>query len=966
MRADRFLATILFTDIVSSTERAAELGDRRWRQLLQRHHAIVRREITRFGGRELNMTGDGFLATFDVPERALRCACSIRAALRALELEIRSGLHTGEVEVMDKTVGGLGVHIGARVGAKAAAGEILVSSTVRDMVTGSGFEFEDRGRQVLKGIPGEWQLYAVAGEPLRLPVASLWMRARVARLPRVLLLYVIACAGVLSLTTFLRDQFQLPAWVFPLAMVLLLIGLVILSATAWVQSRPLTALRAEREEVPGSWEIDLGDVGKSVVRGRVPHLTWGRSLLGGVVAFSLLFGLAGLYVLVKDRGRSFSPTELRAAPGPALAVLPFRVVGANLELWREGMVDLLSTNLDAAGGIRSIAPRTVLSKWRSVFGEAVEPSDPQALQVARELGAKYALIGSMVALGGEVRLTAQIYDLKKGEQHGETQVRGLPDSIPALVDRLSLEILRTALARELDALPEVDLRGVTTSSLPALKAYLAGEQSYRRSRWQEAITHFTRAVEADSTFALALHRLSLAHGWVQGFSAQSVAYSERAARFIDRLPEREALLVRANAEMEQGKVTSIETLERLTTLHPDDAEGWAGLGEAYYHIGLQALHPREKSLGAFRRAIEIDPSFSPAYVHLLWEMFALNDSLVATELYDRYREIDSTSVDAKGFEIMYALQWGDDATKSAARTELETLSTDVLGSTLVAPASGELWQARLHVNRARLAARHPLEERKNGQLQIALTHLLRGRIREARQALLTVSGEDPYGLHNSRHLLYWHVATFPDSSTAARVAEVVAASPFPEDRLMIGMFKASEGRWQEAEEQIRALESSGPGTTSEQTLGVGTRTTSAVVDGAALAQALRGYVAARQGDTRTAIHELEQALPKIPGHCPSVLCPYHALLRYETGRLQLAANNPRAAVQYLESVQFRPHLTAAELYMGRAHEALGNMEKAKLNYGRVVRWWEDCDPELRPMWEEARQALNRLQGVRKL
>jgi len=159
---DRMLATVLFTDIVASTERAAALGDRRWRELLEAHHAAVRRELERYRGREVDTAGDGFLAVFDGPARAVRCAAAATAAVRDLGLQIRAGVHTGEVEVMGASVGGIAVHIGARVAALAGPGEVLVSSTVKDLVAGSGIAFEERGNHVLKGVPGEWRVFAAS------------------------------------------------------------------------------------------------------------------------------------------------------------------------------------------------------------------------------------------------------------------------------------------------------------------------------------------------------------------------------------------------------------------------------------------------------------------------------------------------------------------------------------------------------------------------------------------------------------------------------------------------------------------------------------------------------------------------------------------------------------------------------------------------------------------------------------
>jgi class 3 adenylate cyclase len=159
---DRVLATVLFTHIVDSTRRAAETGDRDWHALLDAHDAIVRSQLSRFRGREVNTSGDGFLAMFDGPQRAIRCAMSIRDAVQALGIEVRAGLHTGECEVRGDDIGGIAVHIGARVSALAGPNDVLVSSTLHDLVIGSGLKFEDRDAHQLKGVPGDWHLFGVA------------------------------------------------------------------------------------------------------------------------------------------------------------------------------------------------------------------------------------------------------------------------------------------------------------------------------------------------------------------------------------------------------------------------------------------------------------------------------------------------------------------------------------------------------------------------------------------------------------------------------------------------------------------------------------------------------------------------------------------------------------------------------------------------------------------------------------
>jgi class 3 adenylate cyclase len=160
---DRVLATVLFTDIAGSTERAATLGDRRWRELLEQHHAMVRRNLSEFRGREIDTAGDGFLTSFDGPARGVRCAAAIIHGARGLGLDVRAGLHTGECEIMGEKLSGLAVHIGARVAAIASAGQVIVSSTVKDLVAGSGLRFSDRGNHILKGVPGEWRVFALDG-----------------------------------------------------------------------------------------------------------------------------------------------------------------------------------------------------------------------------------------------------------------------------------------------------------------------------------------------------------------------------------------------------------------------------------------------------------------------------------------------------------------------------------------------------------------------------------------------------------------------------------------------------------------------------------------------------------------------------------------------------------------------------------------------------------------------------------
>ncbi|MBI4512732.1 MAG: hypothetical protein HY702_01360, partial [Gemmatimonadetes bacterium] len=627
---------------------------------------------------------------------------------------------------------------------------------------------------------------------------SFWARVREARLFRILLLYLAACWVILQVAALLQNQLLLPKWVTPLAILLLLIGLVIIFATAWVQTHP--AARAGEGEAPRPWEIDLKGLTRSLAQRRLPHPTWARAILGGVFAFSLLFGAAGLYVLLTARGTRISPVmEAVAGPGPGIAVLPFRVVGPDLELWREGVVDLLSTNLDGAAGLRKIDPRTVLSKWRSEIGEAKEAPDPEAaLRVARDAGATYAVMGSMVGSRGELRITAEVYDLGTGKLQGTAQAGGSPDSVLALIDRLSIELLRAGLAREPTEVRQLAVSRITTSSLPALKAYLAGEQAYRRNRFEEAIPHFTRAVEADSTFALALSRLSKIYGWLEAFSPRTIEYGQRAARFAEPLPEREALLLRGGAEMDEGRLAAIRMLEELTARYPDHVEGWYALGEAYFHIGAQGLHPPEKFRHASRRAVELDPTFEPAYIHLMNDAFWQHDSAGAAELIARYQQIDPASPEVGGQLLAYALAWGDSGSKERARLALDTAQTQVVTAAWLSLLSATDFSNELmEVGEELLEPRHPSAARNFGKWAIAYAYAVRGKVREAREAVRkgsAILGEEAYTPPNSRAYLGWHLAGATDSTGARRAAQVLASDPAPWDGFLVGALAAQEKR----------------------------------------------------------------------------------------------------------------------------------------------------------------------------
>lgn len=458
---------------------------------------------------------------------------------------------------------------------------------------------------------------------------TLWARLKRARAVQVTVVYLGACWFVLQLVSTLQDVLVLPPWIGPVTVVLLAVGLVVVLATAWVQSLPGTTAAEEAGDVPTDWEIAPADVIESLRAGRLPHLTWGRAIGGGVVAISLAIGAAGAYVLVTQDGPGLGPAPVGAESAhEGVAVLPFAVSGPGLEEFGEGMVSLVSVNIDGMDGIRSVNPRTVISAWtESLSGSTSAPLD-DILRVAGRTGARYAVVGDAVSTGSTVRFTAALYDLADGQRVGDGRAEGPLDDVLALIDEMSVDLLRSLVARSgtQSATGIQRLDGLVTSSIAALSAYFEGEAHYRDGRTNQALEAYERAVEADSTFALAWSRIASAHGWISPGSPAHRDARRRAMELIDRLPARDATLVRGYADVSARTATPgvLEELRQHVQRFPDDPEGWAVLGEYYLHIG-GIVHTEDQTAEAVLTAVDLDPDFAPYYIHALRYLVAKGD-----------------------------------------------------------------------------------------------------------------------------------------------------------------------------------------------------------------------------------------------------------------------------------------------------------------------------------------------------
>ncbi len=963
MATERSLATVLFTDIVGSTERAAGMGDEAWHALLDRHHAVVRRWLKRFAGREVKTAGDGFLVVFDSPSRALTCADAIRNSIRELGLEVRCGLHMGEIEHKEGDVGGLAVHIGSRVASIAGPSEVLVSSTVVDAEAGSGFRFEERGRHELKGVPGQWRIHALVGVPEEAKVALLeaveersgggrGVRIRRSHLVRTILAYVGIAALLLFATDLAVDRMGLPGWAFPGAVVLLVLGFAVTAATAWIQSSPDTRIRAAGGELPRSRALDLGGLAGAIRRGEMPPLTWGRTVAGGVFAFSLLFGLAGLYVVIRDRGRSFAPTEAIAEAAPGIAVMPFTVQGADLDVYREGMVDLLSTNLDGAGGLRAIDSRTVLARWNEQVPEGQRADLATSLEVGRRAGARYVLLGSAVDLGSSVRLSAELYDVEGGERLGQGQAVGSPDSVLALVDQLSIEILRAALGSEDGDLPDVDLARATTTSLPALKAYLEGEVLFRRGDFEAAIPAYERAVEADSTFAMANWRLATAYGWAESITSElGEGAIDRAVRHADRLPEHEAVLLRADYALTHGSLDGIEPLEREVRRRPDDVEGWYLLGETYFHLGPAALIPLAKTEEAFAHAVQLDPRFFPAYIHRVDYAMLMADSARAAALIDSVEQLTDPSPDEIGLgRAIYDLGFGDSLAKERAWGKMTS------DENLVAFGLQDFRHPRFLDVEGRLYDIAAQGGSVNAVILGAWNQLHRGR---PSAALERVKAPGFLAVPRIALLVTARIQGLPVSD--AEIDEALAIDPADlptfEGQAIYSFF---QGAWaaEQGREPDRATARGALRDLAARARVEGDSSTSRFADGAGVA--LDGLLAWKKGDLDLAEEFLEEARVEATGH--GGRWSVNDAVRWWLAEILVEQGKLHEAEPYLASL--RVH-TMSDKRRGDLYAELGETEQAREAYERFLTAWRDSEPEMAPTVARVRQSLAGMAPLRR-
>lgn len=766
---------------------------------------------------------------------------------------------------------------------------------------------------------------------------SFWSRVRRGRLYHVFVVYLGGSWIVLQAVDVLRSTLTLPDWIGLATLILLVVGLFVAISTAWVHPY----VRTHSEESPEA----AGAIGaaKQSARKPRPFLTWQRAALGGAVAFLLLFGFAGMFVLLRDRG---AQAATRKAPD-AIAVLPFTVRGAGLADLREGMVDLLSTGLDGSAGLRTVASRSVLARWSESVPENSLADERTALDVARKAGARYALTGSAVSAGRRMRLALDVHDLYSDQRLGQAQVEGPPDSVLTLVDRLAVQTLALILRKDTLELPQVNLASITTTSLPALKSYLEGEVRFRRGDFEAAERAYQQAVQYDSTFALAYYRLGSSYGWVESLGGpRSAKASARAMQLANRLPEREALFIRALDAAINRHESVIPRLQEAVRQYPNDAEAWYILADAYLHTpNLNAGW--EEVEEAISRAIQLAPRFAPYRIHYVDAalQYHVDSALVRERLTELERLSGGKSL-ASVYRTAASFAFGDSAERARAFADFDRSSMarkQLIDAVLLSAPFSEIALSLLQ----REFASGTTDERGRARGLSAAVYLFnRGQARNAYTAIA-----DPSVPEDMKwDMLYWaKLADVPSANakldSAGARSDVNKASRHV--ALVMGAHAAERGQWPVYHSAVTRLRAH-----SDSMRMAGDTLAARVSD--SLIRTLEGISAWKRGRHADAIRLLQNVRGTDLGY-----------YNWWLGQLYQETNRPAEAARYYRTYHSGPRWAAVTFPMAVAYEQSGDLEKARRHYGYFVENWANADADVQSRVEAAKKALVRLSDDRR-
>jgi serine/threonine-protein kinase len=667
-----------------------------------------------------------------------------------------------------------------------------------------------------------------------------------------------------------------------------------------------------------------------------------------LVAAAIAAAAAGVVAWFVTRPSGLAVTE----EAERIAVLPFAASGPGVEVLREGMVDLLATNLQGVGGIRAVEPRLVLKRWSNR-----DRGDSGGLEgdlaLGRELDAGSVVTGSAVSTGDRVRLAADLYAVDGGQRLGRAQVDGPADSVLPLVDRLSVALLRDVW-RSREPLPSLRIASLTTDSLAALRAYLQGERHYRRLDFDSALTAYTRAVEVDSSFALAHLRRALVYGWTGGYGSPASHQAAAAAlRFAERLPPRSRRLLAGYRLFDEGSPQAIDSLRAFVEDYPDDLEGWYTYGEALYH--LRDVEPQEPDsiMAVFDRVIAGDSTLAPAVIHPL-ELSLLYRDSSSFNRYLRLFERTASPRQAAALRVAARVAWGPFPSDSALRAALSTVAHPAIHAMGSAYRDESATSDTILDRMARVHANWVTNPNAKRLARIGRGFALVGfgRLREARALADSVAATSPAvaaGLLGYPVVLGLAPRSFGGPRLDSLVTRDLEMSGSPRKAAYTQAIQLLiEGKTEEAKRRVdEGMGLPDPSPDSARSRG--------------LLQATGGWASLIEGDTATGIEELRAGLAGASGPNSAQLTGF---LRFQLA-LALAAQ-PKTRDEGIR--RLRHSFDNASFYLlpltylalGRSYEAKDAADSAAMAYGRFLRQWDKADPELQGRVTEAREALERL------
>jgi len=635
-----------------------------------------------------------------------------------------------------------------------------------------------------------------------------------------------------------------------------------------------------------------------------------------------------------------------------IAVLPFSTSGTGVDLLGEGMVDLLSTNLNSVGGIRAVDPRIVLARWKKQGGTGGADVET-ALGIARGVKAQAALVGSIVATGPRVRLSADLYG-PEGTSLARAQVDGAADSVLALVDELSRALVRE-IWRSKEPVPSLRVSGLTTGSLVAMREYLVGEQFYRRSEWDSAGAAFQRAIDQDSTFALAQYRLAMALGWKGGYALPRAREASAAAlRFSNRLQPRERALVAAYRLFSQGSLTAVDSMRKYVAAWPDDVEGWYLLGETQYHTRDRTGADPRTIEASFEKVLAGDSTLTPALIHPLELTLAYRDSARYARFLALLRSGGSPD-EYETFRAAGALVWQNQEPDTLAGRLLAGHFGAAL-ATFTASQNDPKATGDDVVRRFGSVAR--LFERNNpeaAKIQMAAARgMVLGSLGRFKDLERLADSLRPFSQEQSGGVRLYPVMVgiAPPGYGAAYLARFDKASlTNPFQAYIAATIKLAQGDGQRGGRIVDSL--------------LASDTTKYPPFFRSMLVAARGWRTALAGDTVAGLKEMTVALDEA-GNAGGGFLGGPIRLQYAV-LLAARAETRQRGIALLRhgfdtDIGFQP---LALLALARAYESAGDRANAAQAYGQFLRLWNKADESAEPRLDEAKDALQRLTGEAK-